>query len=944
MKDAAPAPDAPAPISVRGCRVHNLKNIDVDFPRGRLIAVCGLSGSGKSSLALDTLYAEGQRSYIESFSAYQRQYLDRLDKPDCDSITGLPPAIAVTRAGGVRTNRSTVGTNTEIADHVRLLFAKIARPVCPSCGRDVSADDPGAVAEELATMPDDVRLMIGFEAVVADRAEAAEVLAGLQEEGYRRLIIGGESLHLSDDERPRLAEKIPKRRSKSGTVIAVIVDRLSGGADESRFTESIETSMNEGVGRAVVWVAGEGDVTVDGRTFVRRVLSREVRCDDCDVDFPPPVPRLFNFNHPLGACPKCEGFGDVTAVDESKIVPDPSKTLREGAIVPWNTPAYEHELAELVRLAPKRGVRLDMPYKKLNAKERAIVWGGSRPDRFGGLDGFFRWLDRKKYKMHVRIFAARYRSYQPCPECGGRRFKPETLAYKIDGRDVSEVFAMTASELSDWVTTLDGIDPRRAAIARGPLDEIAARSRYLVEVGLGYLQLGRALRTLSGGETQRVSLTAALGSALVNLLYVLDEPTAGLHPADVERLSGTIERLRDRGNTVMLVEHNRRMLERSEAIYEIGPGAGEAGGEVVFTGTVEQMVAPESGSLTGDFLAGRRGSTMNAENPRKPSGWIKLKGASGNNLQDIDAAFPLGVMAVVTGVSGSGKSTLVQDTLFPAVRRKLGDASESPLPIRSISGVGGIDDCLAVDQSPIGRTARSVPVTYVKAMDPIRKAFAATVDAQVRSMKPGRFSFNNADGQCPTCEGAGVVSIDMQFLADVTVTCGTCRGRRYRDEVLSVRYRDRSIADVLDMTAAEAIAFFRGEDAIANRLRPLVDVGLEYVRLGQSATTLSSGEAQRMKLAAFLAGGTRKRTLFIMDEPTTGLHFADIIRLTDCFDALIEAGHSLIIVEHNPMLMAAADYIVDVGPGAADQGGRIVAAGTVAEVRANPESVTGRYL
>lgn len=943
MTTAAPsATISPATISVRGCRVHNLRNIDIDVPRGQLVAICGLSGSGKTSLALDTLYAEGQRCYIESFSAYTRQFLARLDKPDCDSIDGIPPAIAVTRAGGNKSNRSTVGTSTEIADHMRLLFAKIGKLYCIGCGQPVVADDPAEIAEQLAALPEDSRSMIGFSVFLESKRSASEILLGLQQEGYLRLIVGDATFHLSEEDRTRLAKSV----TKDGVEAIVVVDRISGRDDLGRLTESMETAMAEGHGRAVVLSSaiadGESTITVDGRDWSRRIVSRDRRCDRCDIDYPDPVPRLFNFNNPLGACPVCEGFGDVVDMDMDLIVPDKSLSLADGAIAPWNTPSYEHEKFELLELAPEYGIPTDVPFSKLTKKHLRLIVEGVPARQFGGLNGFFAWLDRKKYKMHVRIFASRFRSYRPCDGCGGKRFKPEALAYRIGQSNIADVMAMQADSIQSFFSHLE-LDQRDAKVADEPRQQIIDRIGYLQDVGLGYLQLDRTLRTLSGGETQRVALTSALGSSLVNMLYVLDEPTAGLHPSDVERLSHAIVGLRDRGNSVIVVEHDETMIRLADRLIEIGPGAGVGGGTVTFQGTPDEMLADEN-CVTGQFLSGNRGWSLKGHTPRAPRGHITLQGASGHNLRSIDVAFPLGTLTLVTGVSGSGKSSLVQDTLFGAIRNEKFRESTKPLPYASITGLSQIDDCVMVDQSPISRSARSAPVTYVKAFDPIRKAFADTVEARTRNLTAGHFSFNSDKGQCPSCEGAGVIEIDMQFLADVSMRCPACRGTRYRDEILQVRYRDRSIDDVMNMSIREAHAFFRGDDKVQDRLQRMIDVGLDYIKLGQPATTLSSGEGQRLKLAAFLAGANRKRTLFIMDEPTTGLHFADIVRLVDCFDALIADGHSLIVVEHNAMLMQVADHIIDLGPGAADEGGRVVASGTPAQVANEAASATGRVL
>ena len=930
-------------ISVRGCRVHNLKNIDVDIPRGKLVAICGLSGSGKTSLALDTLYAEGQRCYIESFSAYTRQFLQRLDKPDCDQIIGIPPAVAVTRASGSKTNRSTVGTTTEIADHLRLLFSKASELYCYSCGNPVTSDDPAIVAKNLANS-DSGRVMIAFSVWLPNRKSASEILLGLQQEGYIRLIVKNATFHLSDSDRAELA----KRVGRKGVECWVVVDRVGGEADLVRMTESLETAMGEGHGRAVLISEKRlrenqaNETTIDDRRWFVQVVSRDRRCDQCDIDFPQPVPRLFNFNNPLGACPECEGFGEIVDFDMDLVVPDKSISLAEGAIAPWNTPAYSHELDELMALADDYEIPVDVPFSKLKKKHLKLIQKGVPEREFGGLDGFFAWLERKKYKMHVRVFASRYRSYRTCEQCNGDRFKPEALAYRIANKSVVDVLRMQAEEAIDFFKNLS-LKKREQEIAAEPLNQIRDRLGYLRAVGLGYLQLDRTLRTLSGGETQRVALTSALGSSLVNMLYVLDEPTAGLHPVDVDELSKSIVNLRDRGNTVIVVEHDATMIQLADRVIEIGPLAGTAGGEVTFDGSAKALLkAPES--LTGQFLSGNRGWSLREHEPREPRGNLQLNGASGNNLKRIDVNFPLGVLCVITGISGSGKSSLVQDTLYAAIgAEKLGEAAK-PLPYKSLRGLSQFEDCVSIDQLPISRSARSCPITYVKAFDPIRKVFAESVEARTRNFTPGHFTFNSDKGQCPQCEGAGVLEIDMQFLADVSMTCPACRGSRYRDEILEVRFRDRTIADVLNMTVRDAFRFFRGHAKVQAKLKRLIDVGLEYIALGQSATTLSSGEGQRLKLAAFLASAKRQRTLFILDEPTTGLHFADVVRLVDCFDVLIADGHSLIVVEHNPLLMLAADHIIDLGPGAAASGGEVVAAGTPSEISKIAASKTGSIL
>lgn len=944
------------PIRLRGVRVHNLKDVDVDIPRHRLVAVCGVSGSGKTSLALDTLYAEGQRRYIESFSAYTRQFLQRLDKPDCDSIDGLPPAIAVTRSGGHRGNRSTVATATETADYLRLLYAKVARLLCYRCGSVVRSFDPQSAALAIAELPERCRFMVAFPVWLPSRADASEILLSLQQQGFLRLIVGETTFHLSDEDRRRLAESI----DSEGSEALVVVDRLSAGDESGRITESLETAFGEGEGRVRLLIEPIADAsaypdalpiardlseqtrTVDGRPWVDVALSRARRCDTCGIEYPDPDARLFSFNNPRGACPECEGFGDIMEIDMELVVPDPSKTIREGAIAPWNTPSYKHELTELLTLARRRKIPVDVPFAELDASALQIIREGSAEDDFGGLRGFFAWLERKKYKMHVRVFLSRWRSYRRCPTCDGRRLRPEALAYTIDNKSIADISAMEVDQAAAFFARLE-LGERERQIAVDPLSQIHGRLAYLQSVGLGYLQLDRTLRTLSGGENQRVALTGALGSSLVNMLYVLDEPTAGLHPHDVGRLVESILALRDRGNTVVAVEHDAAVMRASDHIIEIGPGPGTLGGRVVFEGTVDEMTE-ETRSVTGDFLAGRRGMLASGGDRRKPRGRIELLGASGNNLKDLDVRFPLGVLCLVTGVSGSGKSSLVQQTLYGALCKRKRKSPVKTLPYRDVIGDGQIDDCVLIDQSPVSRSPRSNPVTYIKAFDAIRSIFAETLDARTRGMTASHFSFNNALGRCETCEGDGVLSIDMQFLADVTMQCPECKGTRYRQEILQIRYRDLSIAEVLQMTVRKAAQFFQGNRKLQAKLQRLIDVGLEYVGLGQSATTLSAGEAQRLKLAGFLASASRRRTLFILDEPTTGLHFVDIVRLIDCFDTLIADGHSLIVVEHNRQLMRAADWIIDLGPGAAARGGVVVAEGTPEQVAQVAESKTGQSL
>jgi excinuclease ABC subunit A len=946
---------------LRGVAVHNLKNVDLDLPHRQWIGFCGVSGSGKTSLALDTLYAEGQRRYIESFSTYTRQFLEQLDKPEATSIDGIPPSVAVTRKNVSRSTRATVGGATQVNEHLQLLFARLGEVVCHGCGRRVERDSPESSADELLKSATGARVMIGFASGRSNRT-AQEWLADLTALGYRRCLV---------DERTEEIGPALEAQLGDATEIDVIVDRVTIQQEAlQRVRDSLESSLEAGRGAAAAWVEVEGsgfgiqgsekehkeseesgvrgrgaespERVIDGRSWRRLGFSRRLRCEACGIQYPDVVPQLLNYNNPLGACPACEGFGNTIDVDMNRVAPDPEKSLRGGAIAPWNTPAYAHELEELLALAPDYGVPVDVPFRELTAEQLRIVREGVPERKFGGLVGFFNWLERRKYKMHIRVFLSRWRSYYPCNACGGARLRPEALAVRISGQNIAEAGAMRIADALDWIRTLDLSDWQRH-VGRLLLDQVRSRLEYLERVGVGHLAIERPLRTLSGGEAQRVALTSALGSTLTGVLYVLDEPSAGLHPADLPRLIDAVESLRDRGNTVAVVEHESTLITSADHVVELGPGAGEFGGKVIFQGTPAAMLDdPES--RTGDWLAGRRGVAQNRERRETAHGWIRLVGARGNNLQNLTVEFPLGVLCVVTGVSGAGKSTLVQQTLFPAVAQRLRMDTEKSAEFDDVLGVGQIEDVLRVDQTPIGRTPRSNPVTYVKAFDPIRALFADTTEAKSRGFKAGHFSFNAEGGRCEACQGDGFKQIDMRFMADVYMRCPECHGARYRREVLEVKYRGLSIAEVLDLSVREAFNFFRGHKKILARLKCLIDVGLDYLRLGQPANTLSGGESQRLKLANYVSAARRGRTLFVLDEPTTGLHFSDVLQLIDCFDSLIMMGHSLIVVEHNLLMMQAADYIIDMGPGPADEGGRIVTQGTPEQVAACGESATGRFL
>ena len=931
-------------ISLRGVAVNNLQKVDLDLPHRKLIAFCGVSGSGKTSLALDTLYAEGQRRYIESFSTYTRQFLEQLDKPAAESIEGIPPSIAVTRKNVGRSSRATVGSATQINEHLQLLLARIGEVICHGCGQKVNQDSAESAAERLSHLPDGTRLMVGFSSQRGDDRPVEVWVTDLIALGYRRVIVGNRFVELS----PATTKELSGLAS-----VEVVLDRVvSNSETTTRLRDSLEAAQEAGRGSSLVWIDAKGvgpeslikgdPLEIEDQPWVRCRFSQYFRCETCDLDYPALEPQLLNYNNPLGACPACEGFGNVIGIDMDRVVPDPTKSLREGAIAPWNTPAYEHELQELLALAKQYHLPVDIPFSELTPAHLAIIHEGVPECNFGGLNGFFNWLERRKYKMHLRVYLSRWRSYYPCEACDGARLNPAALAVRINGKNIAEIARLKISDALHWLNSSD-LSSWQRQVGRLLVEQVVNRLRYLDRVGVGHLSLERSLRTLSAGEAQRVALTSALGSNLVGMLYVLDEPCIGLHPADVPQLVDAIEGLRDRGNTVAVVEHDAAVLRGADHIVEMGPGAGEFGGQVVFQGTPTEMLECTD-SRTGDWLSGRR--TLGHRGTRRPTehGVIRLEGARGNNLQNISVEFPLGVMCVVTGVSGSGKSTLVQQTLFPAVAQRLRIEVESSSTFDEILGVHQIEDAVLIDQSPIGRTPRSNPVTYIKAFDPIRALFAGTTEAQAHGFKASHFSFNVDGGRCEACRGDGFLQIDMRLMADVYMKCPECQGRRFRDEVLDVKYRGMNIAEVLSMSVREAFAFFRGHRKILAHMKCLIDVGLDYLRLGQPANTLSGGEARRLKMASYMSAKRRGRTLFVLDEPTTGLHSSDVLQLLDCFDSLIELGHSLVVVDHNLLVMQAADWIVDLGPGAADQGGRVVAAGTPEQVSEHPASITGRYL
>jgi excinuclease ABC subunit A len=904
-------------IRLRGVRVHNLKGIDLDVPLGQLVVVTGVSGSGKSSLAFDTLYAEGQRRYIETFSAYTRQFLEKLDRPDADRIEGIPPAIAVGQRVARRSGRSTVGTVTEIQDYLGLLYAKLGRVLCRTCGAEVRPADPEVVVAAIEALPERTRYQIAFPVDLTPDSDLSALATALREEGFLRVRAGGEVRSLDDGPLPH-----PGSRQ-----IEVVVDRLlRGSEDPSRRWDSIETAFDKGLGRCRL-LTDNTELT----------FFRGWRCSRCGSDHLEPEPRLFRFNNPLGACPACEGFGRVIDLDLIRIVPNPSKSLDSGAIAPWTTPAYRAYLEELLAAAPALGIPTYVPFSQLTPEQVGAIVEGDPSHGLAGLKGFFRALERKSYKLHVRVFLSRWRGYRPCAACGGARLRPEALAVQVGGMNIGQFLALRVSEALARLGLMTGEiapDERTEGPARRVLEQAHARLAYLDRIGLGYLTLDRPARTLSGGEARRVGLTTALGSGLVNTLFVLDEPSIGLHPRDVNRLIGAVTDLRGAGNSVVVVEHESEIIRSADLLIDIGPGAGDAGGRLLYAGSPSDIGACAE-SLTAAYLTGRRSVAVPQTRRTPGDAKLTLTGARGNNLKTIDVTFPLGVFCVVTGVSGAGKSTLVEETLYPALCRNLRGESLPGEPFRALRGAKALGDVVLIDQGPIGRSARSNPVTYLKAFDEIRRTFAETHEAKVRNYSASTFSFNVEGGRCNACEGNGYQIIDMQFLPDVLVRCPECQGARYRAEVLEVAYRGKTIAEVLELTVREAFAYFRHRPKVQARLRPLMEVGLDYLRLGQPASTLSGGEAQRLKLALYVGGSaaalTRSaagpKTLFLLDEPTTGLHPADVQVLLEAFNRLVDLGHSLIVVEHNPDVMACADWIIDLGPGAGDDGGRVIAEG-----------------
>jgi excinuclease ABC subunit A len=912
-------------IVIRGAREHNLKAIDLELPRDQLVVITGLSGSGKSSLAFDTIYAEGQRRYVESLSAYARQFLEQMEKPDVDGIEGLSPAISIEQKTTSKNPRSTVGTVTEIYDYLRVLFARVGVPHCPQCGSVIAAQTVQQMVDRLMTLPGGSRLVLLAPVVRGRKGEYKKLFFDLQRQGYVRVRVNGQLRELS--------EEIELTKAKKHT-IEVVVDRLviREGLG-TRLAESLETSLRLADGMVEVEV-------VDGPAFL---FSERLACARCGISLPEVSPRMFSFNSPYGACAECGGLGTRYEVDPELVVPDGSKTLNQGALAPWAGQAAGIFKQTLRVLAKRYGFSLDTPWAKLPKKTRDVILHGEPDD---GFEGVIKLLDRR-YKEtlseETRADVEVFMRLRECPICQGSRLRAETRSIKIAGRSIADVVRFSIKEARQFFDTLT-LSEREMMIARRVLKEVRERLGFLAQVGLDYLTLDRAAATLAGGEGQRIRLATQIGSSLVGVLYILDEPSIGLHQRDNTRLLDTLRRLRDLGNTVLVVEHDEETIRSADFVVDLGPGAGELGGHVVAVGTPDEIMA-NSASLTGRFLAG----TERIEIPgvrRKPNGkFLTIHNPREHNLKGMNVKIPLGTFTAVTGVSGSGKSTLVNDILYHALAQMLHRAHEHPGAHDRIEGAQHLDKVIDIDQSPIGRTPRSNPATYTGVFALIRTLFARSADARARGYQPGRFSFNVKGGRCEACQGDGLVKIEMHFLPDVYVTCEVCKAKRYNRETLEVRYKGKSIADVLDMTVAEALAFFEPVPAIKQKLKTLHDVGLDYIRLGQAATTLSGGEAQRVKLSTELSRRATGRTLYILDEPTTGLHFADIRRLLEVLNQLVEQGNTVVIIEHNMDVIKTADWVVDLGPEGGHDGGRVIATGTPEDVaHAADRSSTGQYL
>ena len=929
-------------IKIKGAREHNLKEVNLNLPRNRLTVMTGISGSGKSSLAFDTIYAEGQRRYVESLSSYARQFLGQLDKPDVDLIEGLSPAISIDQKGTTRNPRSTVGTVTEIYDYLRVLYARIGLPHCYRCGRTVSSQTPQQITDQVLSMGDGKRIMLLAPMVRGRKGEHQAALDGLRQRGYVRAIVDGKMVDLS--------EEISLDKKKKHEILAVVDRLVVKEGVRSRVAESVEAALQLGEGMVAVQ---EGDGT-------RNLYSEEFACVHCGISFPEISPRMFSFNSPYGACKACGGLGYHQEIDPELVVPDPNRSLIEGAIAPWESTSQTHFYSVLQALGDNYGFELTTPYKKLNKGVRDLVLYGSgdeellvehygingrRRTYYTQYEGVIPTLERRYRETesdYARMRIGSFMSIKPCPGCGGARLRPESLAVTVGGLSIAQLCDMTIERGIDFVKKLK-LDARRSEIASRLTKELLARMQFLVDVGLDYLTLSRYANTLAGGESQRIRLATQIGSGLVGVVYILDEPSVGLHKRDNNRLIKTLLRLRDLGNTVIVVEHDEGTIRAADFLVDIGPGAGIHGGDIVATGGVDDLIRARK-SITGRYLSGELEIPLPAERKGVSGRCLVVRGAREHNLKDIDVEFPLGLFCCVTGVSGSGKSTLVSEILYRGLRRKLASSRIPPGRHKRIDGVEEIDKVVNIDQSAIGRTPRSNPATYTKVFDNIRAIFASTQQAKVRGYKPGRFSFNVSGGRCEACKGEGMVKIEMHFLPDVYIACEVCKGARYNRETLEVKYKGKNIMEVLDMTVEEAMSLFENIPQIKRQLQILTDVGLGYIRLGQPAPTLSGGEAQRVKLARELGKRPTGRTLYLLDEPTTGLHFDDINKLINVLNRLVEGGNTVVVVEHNMDVIKVADYVIDLGPEGGDKGGEVVATGTPEQVVSNGDSYTGKYL
>jgi excinuclease ABC subunit A len=930
-------------IVIKGARQHNLKGIDLEIPRDKLTVITGLSGSGKSSLAFDTIYAEGQRRYVESLSAYARQFLGLMEKPDVDYIEGLSPAISIDQRSGARNPRSTVGTVTEIYDYLRLLFARVGRPHCFVCGKPIAKQTVDQIADQIEALPEGTRFSVLAPLVRGRKGEYERVFDDIQRAGYIRVRVDGVTAELQE----HLGKRLEKQKRHT---IEAVVDRLVRRPGiRSRLVDSIESALHLSGDLIVIEVQGQGDL----------VFSQSLACPDCGISFPELEPRLFSFNNPLGACPSCNGLGVNMELEPELIIPDPRKSISDGAIAPWNgTPdGYYAQLLDAV--ATHLGIPTDEPVGSLtDAQINIILYGapgeripfhyesqyGRQSHRMIAFEGVIPNLERR-YKSStsedVRTYIEEFMAAKPCPVCQGARLKPEALAVTLGGKNIHELTSMSIEAVFRFMAGLN-LSSRERLIANQVLKQIRSRLQFLIDVGLGYLTLTRHAGTLAGGEAQRIRLATQIGSGLVGVLYVLDEPSVGLHPRDNRRLLGTIMHLRDIGNTLIVVEHDEDTIRSADYIVDVGPGAGENGGRIVAAGKLSDIMANPH-SITGQYLSGRRQIPIPTR--RSPSDrWIRLKGVREHNLKNIDVDIPIGVFTCVTGVSGSGKSTLVNDVLYRKLASTLNRVRQRPGEHDEITGLEHLDKVINIDQSPIGRTPRSNPATYTGVFTDIRNVFAMTPDARVRGYKPGRFSFNVRGGRCEACRGDGIIKIEMQFLPDVYVPCEVCGGKRYNSQTLEVRYHGKNIAEVLAMTVDEALEVFKNVPSIRRRLQTIEDVGLGYIRLGQPATTLSGGEAQRVKLATELSRRGNERTLYILDEPTTGLHFEDTRNLLGVLQRLTDQGSTVVVIEHNPDVVKSADHIIDLGPEGGDGGGTVVATGTPEEVAQVPQSYTGQFL